>query len=119
MANAVASCKPESVEWLIQKGASINVIQAWELNWKERIPAIIETNPGAIDELSSQWRITPLHQAVLRRDIEFVKFLLEYNPDLSIKDSSFNSTPLGWANHFGYLDIAEMIEDHSRRRREA
>ena len=119
MANAVASCKPESAEWLIQKGAIINVIQAWDINWKERIPAIIETNPGLIDELSSQGRITPLHQAVLRGDIELVKFLLEYNPDLGIKDSSYNSTPLGWANHFGHLDISEMIEVHSRRRHEA
>lgn len=110
LANAVAAKQHNSVEWLIQKGAVLDILQAWELGWKERIPVILEANPEAINSPGGQWKITPLHQAVQRRDIELVKVLLQYQPELTIKDSEFNSTPLGWANHFGYHEISDLIE---------
>jgi peptide-methionine (S)-S-oxide reductase len=43
---------------------------------------------------------TPLHHAVCSGSLEAVKVLVEARADLSAKDTAWNGTPLGWAEHY-------------------
>jgi ankyrin repeat protein len=43
---------------------------------------------------------TPLHHAVCSGSLEAVQVLVEAGADLSAKDTAWNGTPLGWAEHY-------------------
>ena len=43
---------------------------------------------------------TPLHHAVCSGSLETVKVLVENGADVTIADSAWNGTPLGWAEHY-------------------
>lgn len=52
---------------------------------------------------------TALHEAALRGDLELVRALLEWGADPTIVDPQYNSTPLGWAQHAGRDEVAELL----------
>lgn len=53
---------------------------------------------------------TALHLAAGNGDVELTRTLLELGADPTIKDGRFDSTPLGWARHFGRRATAELLE---------
>ena len=53
---------------------------------------------------------SPLHVAAERGDEELAKLLLTAMPDLTVCDTGFNATPLGWARHFNRAGIVALIE---------
>jgi ankyrin repeat protein len=55
---------------------------------------------------------TPLHQAVCSNHIEVVRLLVERGARLDIKDTIYQSTPFGWAIHFGQNAIAEYLREN-------
>ena len=55
---------------------------------------------------------TPLHHAVCSGSPEAVQMLVEAGAGIHIRDSAWNGTPLGWANHY-----VEETKDHERRQR--
>ncbi len=101
------------VSWLMEQGATLDLRCAWDLGWRERIPALIADRPDLVDRKAGDWQITPLHEAVSRGDLEFARLLLSCGPDLEIKDTQFRSTPLGWARHFKNAEMVSLIESHS------
>ena len=54
---------------------------------------------------------TALHQAVNSGSLEAVKLLVESGADLHVKDTGFQSTPLGWAEHLERTEIAEYLRE--------
>lgn len=52
---------------------------------------------------------TALHQAVNSGSLEAVQLLVESGADSHIKDTGFQSTPLGWADHMERTEIAEYL----------
>ena len=52
---------------------------------------------------------TPLHQAVAGGHLETVRLLVELGARLDIKDTIWQGTPLGWAEHLGKKEIAEYL----------
>ncbi len=52
---------------------------------------------------------TALHTAVERNLAEMVRLLLQLGADPSIEDARFQSTPKGWAEHFGNTDVAALL----------
>lgn len=52
---------------------------------------------------------SPLHQAVALGDLELVRRIVELGADVSAVDTTYNSTPLGWAEFFGNSEIAEYL----------
>ncbi|MFL5240781.1 MAG: ankyrin repeat domain-containing protein [Gemmataceae bacterium] len=54
---------------------------------------------------------TPLHQAVWSDHLEVVRLLVERGARLDIRDTVYQSTPLGWAVYGGRTAIAEYLRD--------
>ncbi len=110
MQMAICPGKTVSVKWLASHGATLEIVHALDLGWKDRIPMMLAENPQLVHRRSGVWQTTPLHEAVSRGDLELVRLLLTAKPDLTIQDAGFHSTPLGWARHFGHSEIAALLE---------
>jgi hypothetical protein len=52
---------------------------------------------------------TPLHWAALRGHRDVCELLLSNGADRSIRDTSFGTTPAGWAQHNGHTALAERL----------
>lgn len=107
---AIRPGKPASVEWLAAHGATLEIIHAWDLGWKDCVPQMIADNPSLANRRLGPWGLTPLHEAASRGDAELARLLLTAKPDTTIKDTQFKSTPLGWARHFGQTEIIALLE---------
>ncbi|MDQ2798875.1 MAG: GNAT family N-acetyltransferase [Armatimonadota bacterium] len=110
MEAAIRPGKTASVKWLAAHGATLEIIHAWDLGWKERVPQMLAECPALANRRFGPWQITPLHEAVSRDDLELARLLLTAHPDLTIKDTQFRSTALGWATHFGHTEMAALLE---------
>lgn len=93
----------ETAKWLIFNDAPHSVVDLWDLS-KSRANTML---PRHVNDLIDGK--TPLHHAVERGDEDFVKFLLNHSPDLEIKDSTYESTPLGWAGVLGRSEIGKLL----------
>jgi ankyrin repeat protein len=71
----------------------------------------------AQDHIDESWpasahnwlRITPLHDAARRGDVNAAKKLILAGADLTVRDEHLRSTPLGWAAKFGQLDMVTFL----------
>jgi ankyrin repeat protein len=70
----------------------------WDVNARARVDVPVE----------QQWE-TALHEAAGAGDLDAAGMLLELGADPDIRDARFNSTPLGWAEHFGQQAMAEYL----------
>jgi ankyrin repeat protein len=59
--------------------------------------------------IEQPWQ-TALHEAVGRDDLPMARAVLELGADPNIHDARFDATPLGWARHFGYDELIELLE---------
>lgn len=109
---AVSAKQPRSAEWLAAHGATLDILSAWDLGWKDRIPRLLADTPALIDRRRGDWQTSPLHDAVQRNDVPLARLLLAAHPDLTIQDAQVHSTPLGWARYFGRTEIIALIEQH-------
>jgi GNAT superfamily N-acetyltransferase len=112
---AVRCQQSASAEWLIEHGVRLDLLSAWDLGWKEQIPILLASHPELVNLQRGEWRMTPLHTAIQRDDLELVKLLLTVPHDLSIKDGEFGSTALGWAHYFERPEMIVLIEQHRRK----
>jgi ankyrin repeat protein len=67
-------------------------------------------NPNRYNPEGNHPHTTPLHQAVLGGHEAVVRLLVGRGARLDIRDTIWNSTPLGWALHGGGNAQAEMAE---------
>jgi hypothetical protein len=54
-------------------------------------------------------RLTALHQAAFDGNLELVTLLVELGADPTILDRSYNSTPLGWAEHNNQQEVVDYL----------
>jgi hypothetical protein len=101
-----------SVECLAAHGATLDIVSAWELGLRDEAARLLAEQPALANHRIGRWALTPLHYAIQAGDLELVRLILSANPDLSIRDSGFDSTPLGWAIHFQHEAIIAMIRAH-------
>jgi ankyrin repeat protein len=88
---AAACGNPAAVEILAELGFDVNA-------------------RGRTDVPSDQPWQTALHKAAEDGNVELARTLLRLGADPDIRDHRFNSTPLGWARHFGQQSIIELLE---------
>lgn len=77
----------DAAKLLLEKGAAINAI------------------PGGFDYAGAG-----LHYAALNGHRAMVQFLLAHGADRSIQDTKVHSTPLGWAEHGGHAELADLLK---------
>ncbi len=102
----------EAARWLLAQGALSDVIPLCDLGWRDQVPTALTARPELANRLLGAGGWTPLHEAVLRKDLELARLILSAHPDLSIQDLQFKATALGWAQHFGYPEFVALIEEH-------
>ncbi|MGC4045654.1 MAG: GNAT family N-acetyltransferase [Armatimonas sp.] len=107
---AAALRQPEAAQWLLDKGAIPDIVALYDMGWAHRIPALLTERPELVNRRHLFMGKTPLHQAVERDDITLAQLVLAAKPDLTLKDTQFQGTPLGWARHIGRPRLAELIE---------
>jgi GNAT superfamily N-acetyltransferase len=104
--------QPASAEWLIGQGATLELLPAWDLGWRERVVQLLAAHPELANRRSGELGATPLHVAVDRGDRELARALLAARPDLGIKDSRYGATALDWARHLQRAELVKLIERH-------
>lgn len=57
--------------------------------------------------------VTALHMAAASGAAEVARVLLEAKADPRIRDSRFESDPIGWAEHFGQREVRQVLEAHT------
>jgi ankyrin repeat protein len=67
-------------------------------------------NPGGTHAHS-----TPLHQAVVAGHDAVVRLLVERGAKLNIKDTIYQSTPLGWARYAGQTEMETYLRAHGAK----
>ena len=53
--------------------------------------------------------VTALHEAARRGNMEMIQLLLEHGADPNSRDSGYDATPGGWAEHFGRAEAEEYL----------
>lgn len=105
--------QPAAAEWLVARGAALDVLTAWDLGWRERAEELLKENPELVNRRRGELQTTLLHEAVERNDLALVRLALAFHPDLSIGDSRFHSTALGWAKHFQRAEMISLLEAYA------
>jgi hypothetical protein len=88
---AAATVSVSAIELLVELGFDVNA-------------------KGRTDVPSNQPWQTALHRAAEDGDIELARTLLRLGANPDIRDQRFDSTPLGWAHHFGHQQLVELLE---------
>ncbi len=101
-----------SVERLAAHGATLDIISAWNVGLRKEAVRSLAAQPALANYRLGRWALTPLHIAIQENDLELARLILSANPDLSIRDSGFDSTPLGWSLHFQRDAITALIRAH-------
>lgn len=109
---AVHCRQPASAEWLVAHGISYSVLDAWDLGWKDKAAALLQTDPSLVNQLYGERKTTLLHLAAERNDKALAKLVLSAGPDLQIRDYVYNSTPLDWAKHLKRREITALITSY-------
>jgi ankyrin repeat protein len=84
--HAAAGDRFEAVALLIELGFDVN--------------AINRTTP---------LHVTALHEAAMRGNIAVIRLLVEHGADVTIRDSGYDATPAGWAEHFDKAEAREYL----------
>lgn len=111
---AVRCQQPASATWLMEHGVSLDLLSAWDLGWKAQVKILLNEQPEQLNRLQGEWHATPLHIAIMREDLELVKLLLTVPNDLTIRDGTFHTTALQWAEHLGQTEMLALLHQHSQ-----
>lgn len=101
--------QPRTARRLLDHGARLDVASAWDLGWRDIAADLLRERPGLANHRSGQHGATPLHIAVERGDEALARLVLTARPDLGVKDLTWQSDALGWAEHLGRADLAALI----------
>jgi len=112
---AVGLKQPATARRLMERGAQLDVISAWDLGWKDTAADLLRERPDLADRRSGELGATPLMVAVERDDEALARLLLTARPDLDIKDLRFGSDALGWAAHLKRPHLAALIRAAAAR----
>ena len=103
LATQMSTARPALITWAAACGnpAAVEILAelGFDVNAK-----------GRTDVPSDQPWQTALHKAAEDGNVELARTLLRLGADPDIRDKRFDSTPLGWARHFGQQAIIELLE---------
>jgi ankyrin repeat protein len=103
IADEIRSARPALVTWAAACGqpAAVEILAGLSFNVNAK---------GRTDVPSDQPWQTALHKAAEDGNLELARTLLRLGADPDIRDTRFNSTPLGWARYFAQEELIELLE---------
>jgi ankyrin repeat protein len=57
---------------------------------------------------------TPLHHAAEGGHLDAIRALLDSGADPTVRDALYESTPAGWADHFGREEVRDLLQERER-----
>jgi ankyrin repeat protein len=95
------------------------LVQAAAMNVLDQVRLMLASgfDPGCSGECGA----TPLHTAAWHGNVEMVRLLLDFHAPVNVRDKTFRSTPLAWAEHGGKSkkDAEEAFDEIGKALKEA
>lgn len=111
---AVASGRADFAGWMVDRGAELDAFSAYKLGW---LDALGEMTPEVLNAPVGVHGSTVLHQAAYEGNIDVIRLLLKRGADATVRDAMFESTPQGWAKHFGQAKAVRVLAQAGRFKR--
>ncbi|MGH7918361.1 MAG: GNAT family N-acetyltransferase [Candidatus Dormibacteraceae bacterium] len=108
---AVRLNRQRAARQLLREGARLDLLSAWDLGWRSRAAAMLRANPRVADRPRGRSGATLVHRAVERGDEDLLRLLLGAGPDLRVRDRTYGSTALGWAENLGRTRLAALLRE--------
>lgn len=115
---AAATASPVAARWLLDKGATPDLLAAWDLGWRAEAEQLAQ-RPEVLRQRRPRSGKTLLHLAVERDDEALAELLLAAGIDVSCTDERWGSTALELARRHRRVGPASAILRHqagARRR---
>jgi ankyrin repeat protein len=100
--SAARAERPGLIVWAASRRAWPAIPLLAELGWDVNARARTDV------PMEQEWE-TALHEVASSGEIDAARMLIELGADPGIRDARFNSTPLGWAEHFGQPAVADYL----------
>ena len=87
------------------------LVRAAQTNSVQGVAMLIELgfDVNAINRQERYHESAPLHEAAVHGNLEMIELLLAHGTDPNLRDKSYNSTPAGWAEHFGQTEAQKYL----------
>jgi ankyrin repeat protein len=96
---------PDLCQRAIERHAD-QLVRAAEQNRYEAVAVLIELG----FDVNARSRTAPLHEAAMRGNLPVIRLLLDHGADPAIRDSGYDATPAGWAEHHGQREAQQLLE---------
>jgi hypothetical protein len=106
-AEAMRTADPTLVQRAIMRRPG-QIIAAAEHGTVEAVALLIDLG----FDVNALERTSPLHEAAMRGNLQMIHLLLDHGADPELRDTGYDATPAGWAEHFGQREAAELL--HAR-----
>jgi hypothetical protein len=63
-------------------------------------------------------RTAPLHEAAMRGNLAIIELLLDHDANPNLRDSGYDATPAGWAEHHGQREAQLLLATYEARAEE-
>ena len=61
-------------------------------------------------DVNARPRTAPLHEAAMRGNLAVIRLLLDHGADPNIRDTGYDATPAGWAEHHDQPEAQQLLE---------
>jgi hypothetical protein len=87
------------------------LVRAAQRNSVDGVALLIDLgfDVNAVNRLDRYHESAPLHEAAANGSLEMIELLLEHGADPNLRDGSYQSTPAGWAEHFGHQEAQRYL----------
>jgi ankyrin repeat protein len=82
------------------------LVRAAEQNSYDAVALLIELG----FDVNARSRTAPLHEAAMRGNLPVIRLLLDHGANPNIRDSVYDATPAGWAEHHGHPGAKQLLE---------
>lgn len=133
----------QAVEALLRLGAPHSLVSAAGMNDTAAVTRLLQGNPNHDELVQAAWAAaingaadamallldaglninvrlprpfepTLLHEAALNGHRPVVELLVKRRANLTVRDTQYDATPSGWAQHAGHQELAQWMENRSR-----
>lgn len=110
---AAAIGQDRTAAWLIQHGAPLDPLSAWDLGWHSTVRELLANDQAVLNAQRPTSGKSLLHVAVERNDPGLVRLLLDVGIDTELRDRQFGATALEWARTLQRPLLNALLSRHT------